>query len=66
MEYKDGLMDQYITGSGNRIIMMAKDVRGGQLEMNIGESGRITCNGERESNKRREYFTETNTKKASA
>jgi hypothetical protein len=66
MEYTDGLMEQYITDSGNRISMMAKDTRGGQMAMNIGESTRMTCDGERESNKRREYFTETNTKKTSA
>jgi hypothetical protein len=66
MEYTDGLMEEYITDSGNRIIKMAKDITGGQMEMNIGESTRITCDGEREYSKRVEYFTETNTKKASA
>ena len=66
MEYTDGLMEQYITDSGNRITKMGKDITGGQMEMNIGESTRKACDGEKESNKRREYFTETNTKKASA
>jgi hypothetical protein len=66
MEYIDGVMGQYITESTNRVIMMAKDTRGGQMEMNIGEGGRMTCNGERESNKRMEYFTETSMMESSA
>jgi hypothetical protein len=66
MEYTDGQVDQYITESGNRIIKMAKDITGGQMAMNIGESTRMTCYGEREYSKRVEYFTETNTKKATA
>jgi hypothetical protein len=66
MEYTDGLMEEYITDSGNRIIMMAKDISGGQMEMNIGESSRMTRNGERQSHKRREYYTMSNTKKISA
>jgi hypothetical protein len=45
---------------------MAKDITGGQMEMNIGESGRMTKNKEIEYSKRVEYFTETNTKKTSA
>jgi hypothetical protein len=66
MEYADGLMDKYITGSGNIIIMMGKDITGGQMEMNIGESTRMACDGEREYSKGVEYFTETNTKKTRA
>jgi hypothetical protein len=66
MEYTDGLMEEYITENGNRISMKAKDISGGQMEMNIGESARITCNGERESNKRREYFTETSMMESSS
>ena len=42
MEYTDGLMEEYITDSGNRIIMMGKDISGGQMEMNIGERSRMT------------------------
>ncbi len=61
MEYTDGLMDQYITENGNRVIKMVKDIRGGQMmAVNIGESARITRDGERESHKRREYYSETN------
>ena len=63
MEYTDGLMEEYITENGNRIIKMAKDISGGQMAMNIGESSRMTRYGEMEYSKRREYFTETNTKK---
>jgi hypothetical protein len=63
MEYSYGVMDMYITENGNRIRWMAKDIRGGQ-NMNIGESSRMTCYVERESNKKTEYYTITNTKKA--
>ena len=42
MEYSDGVMDQYITESGNRIIKMVKDITGGQMAMNIAETGRMT------------------------
>jgi hypothetical protein len=65
MEYTDGLMEEYITDSGNRVIKMAKDIKGGPLDKNIGEITRITCNGERESNKRTVYYTMSNTKKTS-
>jgi hypothetical protein len=58
MEYTDGLMDQYITENTNRIINMVKVIRGGQMEKNIGESGRITRNVERESYNIREYSRE--------
>ena len=44
---------------------MAKDISSGQMEMNIGESTRMTRNGETESNKRKEYFIMSNTKKTS-
>jgi hypothetical protein len=64
MEYTDGQMEEYITENSNRVIEMVKDITGGQMEMNIGESSRITCNGERESNKRREYSTGTHVKMA--
>ncbi len=63
MEYTDGQVEEYITENTNRVIMMVKDIRGGQVvAMNIGESGRMTSNGERESHKRREYSTETHVK----
>ena len=41
MEYTDGLMEEYITESGNRIRKMGKDITGGQMEMNNGESTRM-------------------------
>jgi hypothetical protein len=66
MEYIDKQVDQYITESRNRIIEMVKDISGGQMEMNIGESTRMTSNKERESDKRREYYTETRMKKATS
>jgi hypothetical protein len=66
MEYTDGLMEEYITERQNRVREMGKDITGGQMAMNIGESGRIKCNGERESHKRTEYYTETNIKQTSA
>ena len=58
MEYTDGLMVQYITENTNRVNKMVKDIRDGQIRMNIGESTRMTSNGERESKKRRENSTE--------
>ncbi len=66
MEYTDGLMGQYITESGYKVIKKGKDIKCGQMAMNIGENGRITCYGEKESNKRREYSTKTHIKKTSA
>ena len=66
MEYTDGLMEKYITESTKRVNIMAKDITGGQMEMNIGENGRITGYGEKESNKRMENSTKTLTKKANA
>ena len=42
MEYTDGLMGQYITESTKRLTEMAKDITGGQMEMNTGDSTRIT------------------------
>ncbi len=41
MEYTDGLMDQYITESGNRIREMDKDISGGHMAMNTAESSRM-------------------------
>jgi hypothetical protein len=41
MEYTDGLRERYITESSKRVIKMAKDISGGQMVMNIGESGRM-------------------------
>jgi hypothetical protein len=65
MEYTDGQVEKCITENGNRIRKMAKDITGGQVAMNIWEITRITCNGERESNKRTVYYTMSNTKKTS-
>jgi hypothetical protein len=43
MEYTDAMMEEYITENGNKIRKMAKeDITGGQMAMNIGESGRMT------------------------
>jgi hypothetical protein len=58
MEYTDGLMEQFIVESLNRIILMAKDITGGPVAINIGESTKMTWNMEKESNKRTEYYTE--------
>jgi hypothetical protein len=65
MEYTDGLMEQYITESSNRVRKMAKDIKCGQMKENIGESTRMTRNGETESHNMREYCTMSNTKKTS-
>ncbi len=66
MQYTDGLMEQYITESTKSASKMVKDIRGGQMAMNIGESSRITSNGEKESNKKMENSTKTLMKKESA
>jgi hypothetical protein len=66
MEYTDIQVEMYITDSGNRIRKMAKDITGGQMVKNIGETTRMAYYGEREYSKRVEYYTEKNTKKASA
>ena len=65
MEYTDGMMEQYNTESGNREREMVKDILGHQMATNTGESSRMACNGDRQSNKRREYYTMQNMKKAS-
>ena len=49
MEYTDGQVGQYIMENGIRIISMVKDIKSGQMVMNIAENGRMTCNMERES-----------------
>jgi hypothetical protein len=66
MEYTDGLMEEYITENGNRITKMGKDITKEQMAMNIGESTRMAWNGEKESNKRKEYFTETSMMESSS
>ena len=48
MEYTDGQVGQYITENTNRVIKMVKDIGGGQMEVNIGESGRITRDRDKE------------------
>jgi hypothetical protein len=65
MEYTDGLMEEYIMDSGNRIWKMAKDIKVGQVAMSIGESTRMTRNGETESYNMRENYTMSNTNKTS-
>jgi hypothetical protein len=58
MEYTDGLMEKFIVESLNRIILMAKDITGAPVAINIGESTKMTWNMEKESKKRMEYCTE--------
>jgi hypothetical protein len=66
MEFSDWLMEECVKGSGNRIIKMAKDIRDGQMEMNIGESSRKASHREKESNNGTEYYTMSNTKKVNS
>jgi hypothetical protein len=66
MEYTDGLMEMYITENGKRINSMVKDTRGRQMVLNIAENGRITCNMERESNKKTENYIELKMNKTSS
>ena len=42
MEYTDGVLEEYITESGNKTIEMGKGIRGGQMGMNIAETTRMT------------------------
>jgi hypothetical protein len=42
MEYTDGLVEQFIKESGNRIIKMGKHITGGPVAINIGESTKMT------------------------
>ena len=63
MEYTVRQVGQSIRDSRNRIIKMVKHIIGGQMEMNIGESGRATSNGEREYKKRKENYTELHMEK---
>jgi hypothetical protein len=65
MEYSDGL-EVYITENTNRRIKKVKDITSGQVAMNIAENGRMTSNGERESKKKTDNYTEINTKQAIA
>ena len=58
MEYTDGLMEVYITESGNRIIKMVKDTRSGQMVMNIAENTKMMRNREREYSKKTDNYTE--------
>ncbi len=66
MEYTDGEVEQYITENINWVIKMDKDITGGQMAMNIMESSRVTRDGDRESHKKTDYFTETHLKITSA
>ena len=66
MEYTDGQVGQYIMENTNRVIKKVKDITSGQMVMNIAENGRMTCNGERESKKKTDNYTEINTKQAIA
>ena len=42
MEYTDGLMEQFIKESINRRRKMGKDITGGPVANNIGESTKMT------------------------
>ena len=66
MEYTDGQVGQYIMENTNRVIKKVKDITSGQMVMNIAENGRMTCNGERESKKKTDNYTEINTKQTIA
>jgi hypothetical protein len=67
MEYTDGVKEQYITENTNKISKMVKDIRGGQVAINITENTRVACYGERESfsHNKLEKFSELNIIKTS-
>ncbi len=58
MEYSDGQMERYIKDNSNRIKQKVMDIKGGQVAMSIMDSGKIIKCKERESNKRKAYYTE--------
>ena len=60
MEYSDGQVEMYIKDNGNKIKEMAMDIKGRQMAMSIMDSTRIIRSTERESNKRKAYYTELN------
>jgi hypothetical protein len=66
MEHWSGLMEVDTSGNSWMMIYTGMEYADGLMEMYIGESGKITRNKEREYSKRVEYFTDTNTKKATA
>ena len=60
MEYTDSLMEEHITVSGKIINEKAKDISGGQMEMNIAESSIMVLNKERGYLKRMDKYSESN------
>ena len=65
MEYTNIQMEMYTMDSGNKINIMVMDIRGGLMEMNIMDSSRMISGTERQSNKRKDNYTQSNTKKIS-
>ena len=61
MEFTNGLMDQCIKDSTERVLIMGGDITDGQMEVNIGDSSRITLKMVRDSKKKRKNCTTRNT-----
>ena len=63
MEYSDGQMELYIKDNGNKVKEKVMHIKGGQMAMSIMDSGKmITCT-ERESDKKKAYYTQLNMNK---
>ncbi len=60
MEYTHGQVEKYIMDNGNKIKKKVMDITDGQMAMSIMDSGRKVICTERESNKRKAYYTQLN------
>ena len=60
MEFTNGLMDHCIKVSTERVVIMGGDITDGQMELNIGDSLRITLKMVRESKKKRRNYIKRN------
>jgi hypothetical protein len=59
MEFTNGLMDQCIKDSTERVAIMGGDITDGQMEVNIGDSSRITSkNGEGVKKEKEKLYNE--------
>ena len=60
MEYTQGQMELYIKDNKIKVKEKVMHIGGGQLAMSIMDSGRMIICTERESNKRKAYYTQLN------
>ncbi len=60
MEYAAGQMEVYIKDNGNKIKEKVMDIKGGVMAASTTDSTRMIRNTERESDKRKAYYTQLN------